>query len=568
MVFCLLAVVVFITACGPPGPRALLKGKRLLEAGQTGAALPELKTATLLLPTNAAAWNYLGLAYHRAGEWTNAAAAYSRATKLDRDLLEARFNLGCLWLDLDKPDAARTEFIAYTLRRGNAVEGWLKLGSAQLRGNDNVGAEKSFLEALRIDAENVEARNGLGLVQLQRNRPREAAQLFAEALKLEPGYRPALLNLATVSQQKLNNPAEALHRYREYLALKPKAADWDEVSAIVKSLEPPVVASTQPHPRAENVTTKVAAVVAPAKQTKSGTAAVTRSAATPKPEPPVVASKPAPAPQVVTLPPLEADQLAQVLNSSHEPVTKSVPTETETPSATVRVRSQTTVPKTNLETEIKRSGSSSPLNPVQRETSPASASVAAATPPEISSNSTSASASTPLAPGRYRFLSPAPPKAGDRQEAEAAFAQGKQAQRAEQEAAALQLFRRATQLDPAYFEAYYSLGRTAFNLRSFEVALMAWEYALSLRPDNADARYNLALTLKAANYPQDAAEELEKLLLLHPDEARGHLTLGNLYAEKFHDILRARQHYYKVLQMDPRNPQAQAIRYWLVANPG
>ncbi len=77
-----------------------------------------------------------------------------------------------------------------------------------------------------------------------------------------------------------------------------------------------------------------------------------------------------------------------------------------------------------------------------------------------------------------------------------------------------------------------------------------------------------AETLKAADYPQDAADELEKLLALHPDEARGHLTLGNLYAQQLHDIPRARRHYNRVLQLDPRNPQAQSIRYWLVANPG
>jgi tetratricopeptide (TPR) repeat protein len=89
-----------------------------------------------------------------------------------------------------------------------------------------------------------------------------------------------------------------------------------------------------------------------------------------------------------------------------------------------------------------------------------------------------------------------------------------------------------------------------------------------IRPDSADARYNFALTLKAADHPQDAADELEKLLALHPDEARGHLTLGNLYAERLGDKTRARLHYNRVLQLDPRNPQAQAIRYWLVANPG
>jgi len=171
-------------------------------------------------------------------------------------------------------------------------------------------------------------------------------------------------------------------------------------------------------------------------------------------------------------------------------------------------------------------------------------------------------------PGRYDYVSPTPPPSGNRREAESAFVQGRQSQLANRPAAALQSYRRATQLDPAYFEAYYSLGLTAFNLRSFPVALTAWEYALALRPDNSDARYDFALTLKAANYPHDAADELEKLLALHPDEARGHLTLGNLYAEELRDVSRARRHYNKVLQLDPRNPQAQVIRYWLVANPG
>lgn len=146
--------------------------------------------------------------------------------------------------------------------------------------------------------------------------------------------------------------------------------------------------------------------------------------------------------------------------------------------------------------------------------------------------------------------------------------QGQQAQANNRLAEALQSFRRASELDPAYYEAYYSQGLVAFSMRSYEVALGAWEKALALRPNDADARYNFGLTLKAADYTRDAVAELEKLLAMHPDEARGHLTLGNIYAEQLRDIPKARRHYNKVLQLDPANPQAQAIRYWLVANPG
>ena len=87
-------------------------------------------------------------------------AAYQRALTLDRDLLEAHYNLGSLWLEQNKPGEAKTEFTAYTLRRGNAPEGWLKLGAAQLRGGDLADAEKSFNTALLLNTNNAEALNG------------------------------------------------------------------------------------------------------------------------------------------------------------------------------------------------------------------------------------------------------------------------------------------------------------------------------------------------------------------------------------------------------------------------
>jgi Flp pilus assembly protein TadD len=245
MVLSLLTVALFVGACAPPGPRALVRGKKLLEAGNVPAAVVELQAATTLLPTNAAAWNYLGVAYHRSGEWTNAAHAYSQALRFDRDLLDARFNLGCLWVEQERWEQARSEFTAYTLGRPNDVEGWLKLGHVQMQSRDAT-AEKSFREALRIEADNVEAWNVLGLFYAQRNRGREAADAFGAALKRQTNYAPALLNLATVRQQQLGDRAGAVQLYREYLALQPRPADWASVNALVQSLAPPATAAAKP----------------------------------------------------------------------------------------------------------------------------------------------------------------------------------------------------------------------------------------------------------------------------------------------------------------------------------
>jgi len=70
-------------SCGPPGPRALLAGKKDLDRGKYQAAIEELKQATQLMKTNANAWNYLGLAYHHTGQAREAIAAYQQALKED-----------------------------------------------------------------------------------------------------------------------------------------------------------------------------------------------------------------------------------------------------------------------------------------------------------------------------------------------------------------------------------------------------------------------------------------------------------------------------------------------------
>src|SRR5258706_16064894 len=170
----LLILALALAGCTPQGPRALLEGKRLLEHGKYPQAVEQLKTATGLMTTNAQAWNYLGIALHDTGRATEAEKAYQRALALDHDLTEAHYNLGCLWLEENKYNAAKLEFTAYTLRRASSVEGLLKLGSAQLRLRDPAAAEKSFSDALRLSPQNPEAFNGLGLARLQRGRPIEA----------------------------------------------------------------------------------------------------------------------------------------------------------------------------------------------------------------------------------------------------------------------------------------------------------------------------------------------------------------------------------------------------------
>ncbi|HEV2453937.1 MAG TPA: tetratricopeptide repeat protein, partial [Verrucomicrobiae bacterium] len=162
----LAAMAAALAGCGPAGSRALLKGKKLLDQGDYADAVDEFKSATGDMSTNAEAWNYLGVAEQHVGQLDDAVTSYQRALELDRDLTEAHYNLGCLWMQEDKPDKAVSEFTAFTLRRVNQPDGWLKLGLAQLRMRDFLPAEKSFSTALYWNPNNAEALNGLGLARM------------------------------------------------------------------------------------------------------------------------------------------------------------------------------------------------------------------------------------------------------------------------------------------------------------------------------------------------------------------------------------------------------------------
>lgn len=167
---------------------------------------------------------------------------------------------------------------------------------------------------------------------------------------------------------------------------------------------------------------------------------------------------------------------------------------------------------------------------------------------------------------RYAYLSPPVPAPGNRAAAETHYAAGLSFQKSGNMAQAIRSYQEAVAADPTYFEAHYNLGVAAYDARNWQIALQACENALAIRPNDFGARLNFALTLERAGYPADAAKELETLLTLHPNKPEVHLAAANLYAQVLDDKSMARAHYSRVLELDPRHPQAAAIRRWLLAN--
>jgi tetratricopeptide (TPR) repeat protein len=546
----------------------LLKGKKYLDRGNFTAAAEEFKAATSLLATNANAWNYYGVALQGGGQLDEAANAYQRALDLNRDLSEAHFNLGNLRLQQNNAEAAKAEFTAYTLRRNNDPAGWLKLGSAQLQLGEIVVAEKSFSTVLALKSNDAEAYNGLGLARIQRGRPGDAAKFFAAAKEQRPDFAPAILNLATVEQEYLHDNKAALENYLAYLALKPRAANWDEVNALANSLQ---------------FTPAPVAVLPPS--TPAPTPTVNTPAPAPKPQPRVV-SVPTPRPPSVvkTSPPTSVARNSsppeyavptQVVAVAPSPKIVSAPT--TSPKPNVAIAARTTPVEVPMSEELPPAhksgfwhhlfGSDKKSNPPNEKYLQEGVTPLPGNPPENHAVARPVDVPSPtVSISRYQYISPAKPAPGNRTAASGAFTKARLFEQDEKWVDALQWYQQAAQFDPSWFEAQYNTGVLAHRLRNYPVALPSYEYALAIQPDSTDARYNFALALKGAGYALDAAEELKKILAQDSGEVRAHLALANLYAQVLHEPALARQHYLKVLELDPSNAQASDIRFWLSEN--
>jgi len=587
-----------LMGCAPSGPRSLQSGVRLLQQGQYARAIEKLKAASELLPQQAQVWNHLGLAYHGANQSENAIFSYQKALELNRDLAAARFNLGSLYLEQNNLKAAINELTTYSALQPMSPEGWRQLATAQLRDRQFDPAEKSLNNLLQLRPGEPAALNGLGLIQVQKKRPREAANLFNAATQGPSVYPPALLNLAVLSHQHLNNRPFALKKYQEYLALKPRPANWQAVRTITAQLESELNPPSQPRPAILTVQTQSVAVTNVQLQPRTNLpikAPVTNL--------PVMVRAPTnPAPILTTAPPASATLSPPILVSNlsseipikpaQEPkrelarVPRPQPPLIETNSPEVMPDAgpnevSTKQPKGGLldrvnplNWRISKSSSAPRVTPLPSSGQPGPGSNTSSMLPTVAKTIPPSSGLPPPIPSpplageaRYQYRHPSRPRTGNRVEAERLFSEGVKAQREKRLARAIELYRNAIQTDPSFFDACYNLGLAHYQAGEWKQSLAIYETALALDPGSASARYNFALALQKASFVRDAADELTKLLAQSPGDTRVYLTLGNLYAKELNQPDLARELYLKLLQAEPRHAQATAIRYWLANHP-
>lgn len=648
------ALGLLLSGCSPSGERALIEGDRLLQSGKPTEAIPLLERAALDLPQNAPALNHLGLAYHASGKTNEARRAYLRALEIDRNRIEATYNLAVLHLERGELLEAEKGLRAYLVAHPTDAAVWEVLAQLQFQSGRWDDAERSFATIQPAGAISADGWNTRGLLSLRKRRFKDAANCFQYALSLDPAAITPLYNLG-VTHQLQGDRRSAAAQYRRWLTVSPSAPQSAAVQELIRQWETPAtvpsaMASTNAPalsvpqragrptaPVAPNSRTNAMAVAeAPrplATTTPPATAPTSPARTTeppaakpvaPSPPPKVVNVTPPPPPplQVVNVqedPPLRPAQDEPVARPAAKPVA-ATPTAgaapapqkpTEPATATVAAPSAAEAKTAPLETAdannpAKRSlwqrvtpgkwanpvqwfrkdaDTNAPATPNAKPPAPAPASPKKPTPltaPPASvaapQPTTSAAPSKPAARTETtQARRPAPPRyvrravgllpAGNRTAAEPHFQQGIGAHQRRDLVTAAAQYRRATEIDPAFHEAYHNLALVALDQGDLNLALVACEQALLLRPSDSESRRNFAVALKQAGHPQDAAEQIELFLAAKPTETALHLAAAGLYAGELDDPAKARSHYESVLALEPSHPQAAAIRGWLASHP-
>ena len=536
-------LLLLVLGCQPPGARALFEGEARLKAGEPKLAIAQFEKAVKLLPGEWRAWNYLGLARHRAGDLDGAHEAFQRAMEMAGERRNSpedasfvlKFNTGRLAIDRDRLADAKTELHAYSISAEPSFHAYFWLGEVYRKEMNWASASTEYQKALAQDDHSAVAHNRLGMAQLWMIQPSEAAKSFEAALKRNPDFVQAHLNLAMTYQWYLpGNDAKALEAFQQYLQLTREPAPG--VQALADALQAKVRPNPAPVPPIVE-TNQLTAVWSP----QGTNAAITNL--------------------VIEIPP--------ATNAVPTNLVVEVPSPTNTvveiPPATNKPPVRVTQVRPSLTNRPPVDVTAPPVTPTNRP--PVKIAKTTVTQPSVAPETTKKT-EVKAVPGvvRYRYVKPKRPEPGavvDPEGLTKMFEKALHQHRINELDAAIDGYRKVLQVNPAYQQAYVNIALALQVQGEVKQALPVYEKALAINPFSKVTRHGFASALSRSEYYVDAAKEFHGLLDLYKNDLSAHLALGGLYSDHLKDPDKASVHFRKVLELSPQHPQATGIRQWL-----
>lgn len=124
-------------------------------------------------------------------------------------------------------------------------------------------------------------------------------------------------------------------------------------------------------------------------------------------------------------------------------------------------------------------------------------------------------------------------------------------------AEALEQFQKAISLKPDFARAHLNVGEVRAAEENWDAALAAYKQAVRLAPGNPDYSSKLARAFVSAGRPDEAVQELRRVLSVRPDYAPGYRNLATLLVrqDRRQEAAAALR---DALRFDPGNPQIRA----------
>ncbi len=184
--------------------------------------------AVRLDPKYARAHFNLAVVYEDLGQSDKALDHYRKALEADANAQDARLNLAMLLLKLGRTDAAIAEFEASVQQKPDNAEAWFDLGGAyEIRSDKQAEpartagfrkAIESYYKCIALDRRHHRAFYNIGVVHGRLQDVDGEINAYRKAIELEPGYTPALYNLAFALRDK-GDRAGAIAALERYIAL-------------------------------------------------------------------------------------------------------------------------------------------------------------------------------------------------------------------------------------------------------------------------------------------------------------------------------------------------------------
>lgn len=526
--------------CKPPGAKALFNGEKLLQKGNAKAAIIEFEKAVQILPEEWRAWNYLGLARHRADDLNGASEAFQKSVKIagerrnspDDPSFVLYFNQGRLNLDRGRLADAQRQLHTFASQKPT-FKSLFWLAEAFRQNGDMLQAQKTYQLALNENNSSPVVHNRHGLVQLKLKNYSGAITSFREALELQPEFNHAQLNLALtyhlhVPPDYPNRETLAFEAFKTYVKNNPEPAVG--VQKMMDALEVklnPIVASSASLENTNNELVEVST---------NQFAAVSPDAVG-----------------------LNSDVGLPLTNRFSALPT----TENNATTAVTEESSAVEIDRSSLLEEKEGLSSSAELIPP------------AAVPETRDGQTTSSSLPEQSMPivvpeisgvARYKYINPQRPKpvaVENPDRLDSMFNQAFHLYQIKEFDKAITGYRSLLEINPAHQQAHVNIAITMQVMGDVKASLSAYEKALAINPFSQPAREGFASALNQSGFFIDAAVEFHKLLKVHRDNVPAHLGLGVLYAQHLNRPDKAEYYYRRVLELNPQHSEAANIRRWL-----